>query len=239
MSDSRDAASTGSSQQRHYSSRAGAHRWAVAIAHIRGGGELGRAWHRSATGALKERSVADLEAAMDCLVEAGYAEHGQIALEGQSAGALPMAALINRRPEAITAALLHAPLVDLLSSMTDPGCPLQAHEAGEFGDPCTDTGVLDAMMELCPYTNLRPGMQPAVLIRIGLDDIRVPAWGPAKYAARLRACQMGTAPVLLIARPGGHFAEESDPVANASVDYAFLLHAMASGQHDAASSGDE
>ena len=165
---------------------------------------------------------------MDCLVREGYTEHGMIALEGHSAGALPMAALINRRPASIAAAVLHAPLVDYLSAMTDQACPLRLHEVGEFGDPCTDAEVLDAMLELCPYLNLKPGNLPAVLLRIGLDDVRVPPWGPAKYAAKLQACQQGSAPVLLLARPGGHFADERDAFQGASADYAFLLHVMAS-----------
>lgn len=203
-------------------------RWVVAIAHIRGGGELGRAWHRSATGAQKVLSVTDLEACMDWLVQQGYTQHGSIALEAHSAGALPAAALVNRHLRTIAALMLHAPLVDLLGTMTDPGCHLRAHEAGEFGDPCADAETLDAMLLLCPYSNLRSGQLPAVLIRTGLDDVRVPAWGPAKYAARLRACQQGPAPILLIARPGGHFANEHDGFADASDDFAFLLHAMAS-----------
>ena len=203
-------------------------RWVVAIAKIRGGGELGRAWHCSATGKHKVLSVKDLEACMDCLVQEGYTEHGMIALEGQSAGALPMAALMNWRPASIAAAVLHAPLVDYLSAMTDEACPLRMHEAGEFGDPCTDTEALDAMLELCPYLNMKPGNLPAVLLRIGLDDVRVPSWGPAKYGAKLRTCQQGSAPVLLFARPGGHFADEHDGYQGASADYAFLLHVMAS-----------
>ena len=202
-------------------------RWAVAIAHIRGGGELGRAWHRSATGACKARSVDDLEACLDALVQQGVAQHGSVALEGRSAGALPAAALLNRRPGSIAAMLLHAPLVDLLGNMTDESCPLRVHEAGEFGDPCISTDVLDAMLELCPYTTLQSCEQPAVLIRVGLDDLRVPAWGPTKYAAKLRASQMGLMPVLLMSRPGGHFSEEHHAVTDASLDIAFLLHAMA------------
>lgn len=203
-------------------------RWMIAIAHIRGGGELGRAWHHSATGTKKLTSVRDLEACMDYLVQQGYTEHGMIAMVGHSAGALPMAKLMNQRPASIAAAILHAPLVDFLGAMTDKTCHLRVHEAGEFGDPCTDAEVLDAMLKLCPYVNLKPGKLPAVLIRIGLDDVRVPFWGPAKYAAKLRACQQGTAPVLLVARPGGHFADENDGFRDSSADYAFMLHVMAS-----------
>ena len=202
-------------------------RWMVATAHIRGGGELGHKWHCSATGRQKAVSVTDLEACMDCLVRQGYTAHGMVALEGHSAGALPMAALMNRRPASIAAAVLHAPLVDFLSAMVDEACPLRLHEAGEFGDPCADAGVLDAMLELCPYLNMKTGRLPAVLLRTGLDDVRVPSWGPAKYVAKLRDCQQGSAPALLFARPGGHFAEEHDRFGVASEDYAFLLHVMA------------
>ncbi len=202
-------------------------RWVVAIAHVRGGGELGRAWHKAATGAKKVRSVLDLEACMDHLIAEGYTRAGKIALVGSSAGALTAAALLNRRPRSFGAALLRAPFLDLLSTMTDGDLPLTQHEHDEWGNPCADGAVLDAMLALCPYHNLATVAYPPVLLTCAGNDARVPAWGPAKYVARLRARSAGIAPVFLAYEEGGgHFGQEELGVQHAARECAFLLHAM-------------
>ena len=200
----------------------------MATAHVRGGGEMGRCWHMAATGPRKAQSVLDLEACMDGLIRAGYSREGRVALEASSAGALTAAALLNRRPAAFGAALLHVPFVDLLSTMSNPGLPLTQHEHGEWGDPCVDAAVLGSMLALCPYQNIAGGAAyPPVLVTAVGNDQRVPAWGPAKYVARLRARGGSRAPVLLAYEAaGGHFGSEELSVAHAARDYAFLLHAM-------------
>ena len=202
----------------------------MAIAHVRGGGELGRQWHRAATGLSKVQSVLDLEACMDHLIAAGYTRAGRVALEASSAGALTAAALLNRRQDAFGAALLHVPFVDFLSTMSDPELPLTQHEHGEWGNPCSDAAVLDSMLALCPYHNIVAAAYPPVMVNVVGNDQRVPAWGPAKYVARLRARSSGAAPVLLAyEEAGGHFGSEELSVAHAGRDYAFLLHAMEGG----------
>ncbi|CAL8468479.1 g8019 [Coccomyxa elongata] len=154
--------------------------WVVALAHVRGGGELGRQWHQAATGTGKHRSVDDLEACMDFLIRRGYSRKGRVALEGASAGGLLAAALLNRRPGCIGAAVLRVPFVDVLTTMLDPTLPLTVHEYDEFGNPSEDVEAFESLQKLCPYANLRPAEYPPVLVTCALNDQRVPAWGPAK-----------------------------------------------------------
>lgn len=209
-------------------------RWVVALAHVRGGGELGRRWHRSATGCSKHRSVDDLEACMDFLISQGYSSKGRVALEGTSAGGLPAAALLNRRAGCIGAAVLRVPFVDVLTTMLDPSLPLTVHEYDEFGDPSTDKQAFESLRKLCPYANIRPAAYPPVLVTCAWNDQRVPVWGPAKYVARLRENQLGSAKVFLACSAGGgHFGDEADAVREAARNYAFLLHALngAGGDH--------
>ncbi len=202
----------------------------MALAHVRGGGELGRQWHKSATGSAKSKSVDDLEACMDFLIRRRYTSKGLVALEAASAGGLPAAALINRRPDCIGAAVLRVPFVDVLTAMQDPSLPLTVHEYDEFGNPAADKETLQSLRALCPYQNIRPNTFPPVLVTCALNDQRVPAWGPAKYVARLRANQLGSAEIFLEhSAKGGHFGDDANAVQDAARNYAFLLHAMDGG----------
>ncbi|BDA43568.1 Prolyl endopeptidase-like [Coccomyxa sp. Obi] len=204
--------------------------WVVALAHVRGGGELGRQWHQAATGASKHRSVDDLEACMDFLIRRGYSRKGRVALEGASAGGLLAGALLNRRPGCIGAAVLCVPFVDVLTTMLDPSLPLTVHEYDEFGNPSEDVEAFENLRKLCPYANLCPAEYPPVLVTCALNDQRVPAWGPAKYVARLRANQRGSGKVFLVhSATGGHFGDGADAVHEAARNYAFLLHALDGG----------
>ena len=197
---------------------------------MRGGGELGRQWHKSAIRATKVKSVDDLEACMDFLIRRGYSSKGSIALEAASAGGLLAAALINRRPDCIGGAVLHVPFVDVLTTMLDPSLPLTVHEYDEFGNPSLDEEALQSLQELCPYANIRPNAFPPVLVTCALNDQRVPAWGPAKYVARLRANQLGSAKVFLAHNAkGGHFGDDAYALHEAARNYAFLLHALDGG----------
>ncbi|GAB4817005.1 hypothetical protein N2152v2_004051 [Parachlorella kessleri] len=200
--------------------------WVLALAHVRGGGELGRRWHAAGRAANKQRSVEDLEACIDALVEAGLAQPGRLALEALSAGGLTAGALLNRRPGSVSAALLEAPFVDVLTAMCDPGLPLTMHEYEEWGDP-RDPQVFEQLRQLCPYQNIHPSAYPATLVTCSQSDFRVPFWGPVKYAARLRAAQQGAGPVLLLPDAHeGHFAHESDRLKLNAMHYAFLLKAL-------------
>lgn len=194
---------------------------------MRGGGELGRQWHQAATGTGKHRSVDDLEACMEFLIRCGYSRKGRIALEGASAGGLLAAALLNRRPGCIGAAVLRVPFVDVLTTMLDPTLPITVHEYDEFGNPSEDVEAFESLRKLCPYANLRPAEYPPVLVTCALNDQRVPAWGPAKYVARLRANQRGSGKAFLVhSATGGHFGDGADAMHEAARNYAFLLHAL-------------
>ncbi|EFN57461.1 hypothetical protein CHLNCDRAFT_51004 [Chlorella variabilis] len=207
--------------------------WVLALAHVRGGGELGRRWHAAGRGGAKATSVDDLEACLDHLVSAGYTAPGMVALEAHSAGGLAAGALLNRRPNALGAALLEAPFVDVLSAMCQPDLPLTRHEYEEFGDP-GDPHQFNQIRALCPYQTVRQAAYPPVLLTCSQQDMRVPYWGPLKFAARLQAAaregQAGRVqggPILLLPDgQAGHFVHERDLFQTKAQQYAFLVTAI-------------
>jgi oligopeptidase B len=167
---------------------------------------------------------------MDHLIRRGYTRRGCVALEGSSAGGMLAAALLNRRPDCIAAAVLRSPFVDVLTTMLDCSLPLTVHEHAEFGDPLTDKDVFRSLQRVCPYASMPAAAYPPVLVTSAWDDARVPVWGPAKYVARLRTKQLGSAKAFLLCDDqGGHFGDETHAVEDAARDYAFLLHAMEGG----------
>ncbi|KAI3438624.1 hypothetical protein D9Q98_001046 [Chlorella vulgaris] len=149
--------------------------WVLALAHVRGGGELGRRWHAAGRGAAKAASVEDLSACLDHVVDAGYTTPGLVALEAHSAGGLTAGALLNRRPHDVGAALLEAPFVDVLSVMCQPELPLTVHEYDEWGDP-RFPDQLQQLQAICPYHNVRPASFPPMLLTCSQQDARVPFW---------------------------------------------------------------
>jgi oligopeptidase B len=198
--------------------------WVLAFAHVRGGGELGRRWHEQGRQLRKPASVQDFLACAAWLQQRGYASPGGLAASAHSAGGLVLGAAMNQRPGLLAAAVLRAPFLDLWGAMSDPGLPLTVHEYDEWGDP-SDPGVAAMMAGLCPYLNLRPAEYPAVLVTAGLQDPRVPYWGPAKYAARLRECQLASGrPVLLsVEEEAGHFGAAGRQLLDAAEECTFLL----------------
>eukprot|EP00873_Tetraselmis_striata_P039539 jgi/Tetstr1/459803/TSEL_005154.t1 len=152
--------------------------WVVALAHCRGGGEMGRAWHQGAIKLKKPNSVLDAEAVIDSLISCGYSSNGQVALHGFSAGGLLLGGLLNRRPDTFAAAVAHAPYVDMLTACTDPSLPLTVHEYDEWGMPEDDAAVAS----MCPYHNSAApggaGRLPALLVTASLDDAARALLGP-------------------------------------------------------------
>ncbi|KAL3150348.1 hypothetical protein ABBQ32_000191 [Trebouxia sp. C0010 RCD-2024] len=200
--------------------------WVVALAHVRGGGELGRRWHAAGQSTSKMNSVLDLEACLDHLLHKGYTRKGLVALQGTSAGGLLVAALLNRRPQDLLAAILRVPFVDMFTCMTRPELPLTVHEYGEWGNPA-DPKVLLQMRKLCPYQNVARAQYPPVMATCAVPDSRVPVWCPAKWVAKIRQHQTADPPVLLLhTLDTGHFAHESDLLENSVLEYSFLLDAL-------------
>ncbi|GMH33558.1 hypothetical protein BSKO_01392 [Bryopsis sp. KO-2023] len=197
--------------------------WVVAYAHVRGGGELGRDWHRQGRMENKSNSMLDCLASIDHLVNKGYTARGGVAVEVHSAGGIIAGHLLNRHPDSMFAAILQMPFVDLWSCMSNPELPLTVLEYEEWGDP-RQPGVAKSLRELCPYQNINSAVRPSIFVTCAMLDQRVPAWGPAKWVAKMRSTQEGSAPVLLHTEfQGGHVATPDESISISALQYAFLL----------------
>lgn len=192
----------------------------IVTAHVRGGGEHGRAFHTAGIGLKKWASLYDYSTAIMHLIRCGAAQPGGIAIDSFSAGSLIAGHVLNEAPGVFAAALMRRPFVTLLQTMTDPSLPLTVHEYDEWGHP-DSAGVAAHWQALCPHSNVRPARYPPMLITTGLRDTRVEWWGPVKYAWRLRQHQESPNPILLHWGNDGHFV--TDPRASA-VQHAFILH---------------
>jgi oligopeptidase B len=200
----------------------------LAFAHVRGGGELGRPWHDAGRMANKRNTFTDFLACADALVREGWADPGRLVAEGGSAGGLLMGAVTNLRPDRWRAIVSHVPFVDVLNTMLDPTLPLTVGEYEEWGNPAI-AEEYRWMRAYCPYTNLRAGDYPAMLVRTALNDSQVMYWEPAKYVARVRTLQRNAAPVLLETNMGaGHGGASGrfDRLREVALDYAFILWQM-------------
>lgn len=171
--------------------------WIFAIAHVRGGGELGQGWHDAGRLAQKEASFTDFIACARTLADQGYSAPGWILAQGGSAGGLLVAGALNRQPDLFGAVILEVPFVDVLTTMLDPTLPLTVGEYEEWGNPGRKQDF-QTMLAYSPYDNIRPQAYPPVLIEAGLHDSQVMAWEPAKYAAKLRQLKTDEHPVLLL-----------------------------------------
>ncbi|WP_420854347.1 S9 family peptidase [Sphingomicrobium nitratireducens] len=161
--------------------------FAYAIAHIRGGDDMGYQWFLD--GKLKKRtnSFNDFVDVTRGLIEAGYAKPGMVAAEGGSAGGELMGAVVNQAPELYGAVAAHVPFVDVLNTMLDDTLPLTPGEWNEWGNPITDPDAFTLIRSYSPYDNVTAQDYPAMLITGGLNDPRVTYWEPAKWTAKLRA----------------------------------------------------
>jgi oligopeptidase B len=160
----------------------------VAVAHIRGGSELGRAWYETGKMMHKRNTFTDFIVCAETLIAAGYTVPAKLVICGRSAGGLLMGAVANLRPDLFAAVLAGVPFMDVINTMLDPSIPLTAMEYEEWGNP--DVPEQYAYMRgYSPYDNLRAATYPRLLVTGGLHDPRVQYWEPAKYLARLRTLQ--------------------------------------------------
>lgn len=199
-----------------------------AVAHVRGGGELGRAWYLGGKLLAKRNSFTDLIAAAEHVVQAGYAASDRVAIRGGSAGGLLVGAAMCLRPERFRAVLAEVPFVDVVTTMLDPTLPLTATEWEEWGDP-RHSDACAYLASYSPYDNVRPTDYPALLVTAGWNDPRVSYHEPAKWVAKLRALGTGSAPLLLWteldaghAGPSGRYEAWREEARN----LAFLLHVL-------------
>jgi oligopeptidase B len=157
-----------------------------AIAHVRGGGELGRGWYEDGKMLTKRHSFTDFIAAADHLVEHGYTSSDRLAARGASAGGLLMGAVANLAPEKFRAIHADVPFVDALTTILDPELPLTVMEWEEWGDPLHDPEVYAYMKGYTPYENVAARPYPSILATTSLNDTRVYYVEPAKWVAALR-----------------------------------------------------
>jgi oligopeptidase B len=167
-----------------------------AIAHVRGGGEMGREWYEDGKYLNKANTFADFIACAGELIERGYTSPRRLAIRGRSAGGLLIGAVLNARPDLFACAVAQVPFVDALTTMLDETIPLTVNEYEEWGDP-NDPEFYEYMKSYSPYDNVHRAIYPAVLVTAGLNDPRVPYWEPAKWVAKLRSATLSSRPIVL------------------------------------------
>jgi oligopeptidase B len=176
-----------------------------AIAHIRGGGEMGRHWHEEGRLLQKPNTFSDFISCAEHLVETGWAAPDRIAIRGGSAGGLLMGAVTNLRPDLWQAVVAEVPFLDVITTMSDPSLPLTVTEWEEWGNPIDNPDDYRVMRSYSPYDNIGDAPYPAMYVTGGLNDPRVGYWEPAKWVAKLRATTTARYPVVLRTELGaGH-----------------------------------
>lgn len=159
---------------------------AYAIAHVRGGGEMGRQWYEQGKLLHKRNTFTDFIACAEFLISSGYTSSNRLAIMGASAGGLLVGAVATMRPDLFQVVVAKVPFVDAINTMLDPSIPLTTAEYEEWGDPARPDHY-DYIKSYSPYDNVKAGAYPHMLVTAGLNDPRVHYWEPAKWTAKLRA----------------------------------------------------
>lgn len=200
-----------------------------ALAHVRGGDELGPRWWEAGRGVHKVHSFTDFIACAEALIAQGHTRAGQIAIRGGSAGGLLIGAVLNLRPELWRCAVAEVPFVDVLNTILDPSLPLTPIEWPEWGNPLEDEAAFRSILSYSPYENVRAQAYPDLLVTAGLSDPRVGYWEPAKWVARLRATKTDTNLLLLRTHmEAGHFGRSGryEALRDLAEQYAFVLMSL-------------
>jgi oligopeptidase B len=175
-----------------------------AIAHVRGGGEMGRAWYEAGRLEHKVNTFTDFVACAEHLIANGYTSPARLVARGGSAGGLLVGAVANLRPDLFAAIVAEVPFVDVVTTMLDATLPLTVTEREEWGDP-REPDAYARLKAYSPYDNVRAASYPALFVTTGLNDPRVQYWEPAKWVAKLRATATSEKPILLRTEMGaGH-----------------------------------
>jgi oligopeptidase B len=196
-----------------------------AIAHVRGGGEMGRPWYDDGKLLRKKNTFTDFIACAEHLIAEKYTSKEKLAINGGSAGGLLMGAVVTMRPDLFHVVVAKVPFVDVINTMLDESIPLTVIEFEEWGNP-KDKKFYEYMKSYSPYDNVAAREYPAMLITAGLNDPRVPFWEPAKFAAKLRAIKTDNHLLLLKVNMGaGHGGSSGryDYLKEIALDYAFIL----------------
>jgi len=203
--------------------------FAFAIAHIRGGDDLGQAWYKDGKLEKRTNTFTDFVDVAKGLIAAGYTSAGKIATAGGSAGGELMGAVVNSDPELWGAVVAHVPFVDVLNTMLDADLPLTPGEWPEWGNPIEDPAAYDLIASYSPYDNVRAQAYPPMMVTAGLNDPRVTYWEPAKWVARLRATRTDDNLLLLKTNMGaGHGGKSGrwESLRETAEEFAFILWQM-------------
>lgn len=203
--------------------------YVYAIAHIRGGDDLGRHWYLSGKREARMHTFHDFIDVAEGLVAAGWTGVGRISISGGSAGGELVGAVLNMAPGLFGAAVAHVPFVDVLNTMLDASLPLTPGEWGEWGNPVEDVAAYDLIASYSPYDNVEQRDYPPIMVTAGLNDPRVTYWEPAKWVARLRATKTGDSALILKTNMGaGHGGKSGrfDSLTEDAEEMAFLFHHM-------------
>ena len=196
------------------------------IAHVRGGGELGKEWHDQGKMMSKRNTFTDFVACAEHLIQEKYTSKDRLIITGGSAGGLLMGAVTNMRPDLFKAVVSYVPFVDVMNTMLDASLPLTVQEYLEWGNP-NEKPAYDYMKSYSPYDNIEAKSYPTMLIRTSLNDSQVMYWEPAKYVAKLRATKTDSNLLLFKIKlePGGHGGASGryDALKDTAFDYAFIL----------------
>jgi len=201
---------------------------AFAIAHVRGGGEMGRQWYEDGKFLKKRNTFTDYIACARHLIAEGYTNREWLVAMGRSAGGLLMGAVTNMAPELFKAVVAGVPFVDVVTTMLDDSIPLTVGEYEEWGDP-KDPEYYRYMLGYSPYDNVEPRDYPEILVTAGLNDPRVQYWEPAKWVAKLRTVKTDENRLILKTFMGaGHFSSSGryDYLKDTAFEYAFILDTL-------------
>ncbi len=202
---------------------------AVALAHIRGGNEMGERWHEDGRMQHKMNTFTDFIAAAEFLIASGRTKASELAIAGRSAGGLLMGAVTNLRPDLFRAVIATVPFVDVMNTMLDETLPLTVGEFEEWGNPKKPEDFR-YMLQYSPYDNLTAKAYPAMLVKSSYNDSQVMYWEPAKYVAKLRALKTDTHPLYfkIDMQPAGHGGASGryDRLRENAFDDAFLLQQL-------------
>jgi oligopeptidase B len=197
----------------------------MAFAHIRGGGDMGKAWHDAGRMTNKMNTFTDFIACVEHLAASKYGARDKVVIEGGSAGGLLMGAVTNLRPDLFKVVISHVPFVDVMNTMLDASLPLTVPEYEEWGNP-NEKPAFDCMLKYSPYDSLKKGAYPAMLVKTSFNDSQVMYWEPAKYVARLRTLKDDHNVLLLhtnMAAGHGGASGRYERFKEVAFDYAFML----------------
>jgi len=203
-----------------------------AIAHVRGGGAMGRGWYEAGKLHLKPNTFSDFVTCAEHLVERQYTTPAKLCISGGSAGGLLVGAVLNLRPELFCAAQAHVPFVDVVNTMLDDSIPLTVIEYEEWGNPNLPE-FFETMLSYSPYNNVERKEYPHLLITAGLNDPRVQYWEPAKWTAKLRELKTDNNLLLLKTEMSSGHAGPSgryDLMRETAFEYAFFLDCLGIGE---------